>query len=55
MRSSVFALLLVVVLAAGVGVLGTVAVAAYTLVSSQTAADQANSADLTKPANYGAN
>jgi hypothetical protein len=54
MGSSALGLLLAGVLAVGVGVAGTVAVANIAVVSSDTAADQANSHDLEQPAGYGA-
>jgi hypothetical protein len=54
MVSSGLSLLLAGVLAAGVGVLGVVAVTNAVVVDSQAAADKANSADLGRPAGYGA-
>ena len=53
MGKSALSLLLAGLLAVAAGVLGVVAVANSAVTSSQTAADDANSADLGQPAGYG--
>jgi hypothetical protein len=54
MKNTAVGIVLAAILAAGAGVLGTVAVANFAVVSSDDAADQADQDNLGEPDEYGA-